>query len=117
MLTIIDADVPDDEKQAWKRAASHWRFPYWDWALKRKWFQPEDYGVPELVYLPQIQITLPHNQTRTLTNPLYQFTNPSLKSMGDKAAMGEYALQIVDDNQSTRYVWFSMHSSKQVYAD
>ncbi|MCJ1427273.1 hypothetical protein MMC29_005176, partial [Sticta canariensis] len=32
MLTIIDADVPDDEKNLWKRAASHWRFPYWDWA-------------------------------------------------------------------------------------
>ena len=113
----FDAAVHENEKTAWERAASHWRLPYWDWAVKRKWIKPEHYGVPLLVALPHVVIMLPRNKSTTLANPLYQFTNPSLKPMGDIAEMGIYHIPAIPKNGKNEYVWFTIHSYKQVYAD
>lgn len=59
MLEIIEQDILGNEKDLWKMSASHWRLPYWDWAVKKE-FNNNNYGVPKLLTLKQVEIMLPH---------------------------------------------------------
>ncbi|KAF8534625.1 common central domain of tyrosinase-domain-containing protein [Trichophaea hybrida] len=88
MLDIINTTVPDSEKELWKSAAQHWRLPYWDWAAEQPYIK--DFGVPELTTLEKVDIILPNGKT-TVDNPLWKFTNPNGKPMGD-ISMGKYAI-------------------------
>lgn len=115
MLKIIEGIPNKDnnkEKDLWKMSASHWRLPYWDWAVKSK-FNNNDYGVPKLLTLKQVKIQLPrtldHMDTRIVDNPLWQFTNPAGIAMGHPS-MKPYALQYTGPNdQKIGYVKFSIH--------
>lgn len=91
MLEIIGADVPPQYRARWKTEASHWRFPYWDWAAKSK--SNGDFTLPLLITRRSVDIiTLPQLLTRTVPNPLWQFDNPAGVPMGDPK-MGVYALK------------------------
>jgi hypothetical protein len=89
MLDIIEATVPDSEKELWKSAAQHWRLPYWDWAADQPYVK--DFGVPELTTLEKVDIVLPNLGKANVDNPLWKFTNPNGKPMGDRS-MGKYAI-------------------------
>jgi tyrosinase len=94
MLEIIDK-IPEDQRQPWQLAASQWRLPYWDWAALQPYIN--DYGVPEIFTLENIDIVLPDSnlQKVPVPNPLWKFTNPSRVPMGD-SSMGEFAIQAYD---------------------
>src|ERR1700722_677388 len=94
MLGIID-NIPADEKAPWQLAASQWRLPYWDWAAPQPYLN--DYGVPQLFTLENVNIFLPDSKLQKIPvpNPLWKFTNPSGVPMGD-GSMGDLAIQAAD---------------------
>jgi hypothetical protein len=88
---IIQKMVDTPEKDAWEFAAENWRLPYWDWA--------DDTDVPKLICMPSVKIVTspgPSAETISVPNPLYQFTMPTKKPMGDKEAHGKYAIDNAD---------------------
>jgi len=90
MKDVIDNDLTfynDAEKQAWHDEASHWRLPYWDWALP-------SYGgsMPELFKPMEVKVCVPTAKDgsqpppETVTNPLYRYqlrVDGKLTKMGD----------------------------------
>ena len=96
MLGIID-QIPADQKAPWQLAASQWRLPYWDWAALQPYIN--NYGLPELLTLQQVNIVLPNSNLKKVPvdNPLWKFTNPSGAPMGDPS-MGDLAIQADGNN-------------------
>lgn len=70
--------------------------------LSRDWAAPQPYiknfGLPEICTLDKVPIVRPDSNMRKVLvdNPLWKFSNPSGKPMGDKS-MGQYAIP-PDDN-------------------
>ncbi|MCJ1463962.1 hypothetical protein MMC07_002572 [Pseudocyphellaria aurata] len=113
MLDIIGKDVPHDHQAKWKTEASHWRFPYWDWAAKSKVHQ--DFTLPLLVTSQYVDIlTLPDMLIKTVKNPLWQFDNPANVPMGSPS-MGKYALtsKDQDDPNAAFYYWTRAFSTSK----
>ena len=94
MQGIVDK-IPADQKAPWQLAASTWRLPYWDWAAPQPYIN--NYGVPELLTMENVNIVLPNSNLQKVPqpNPLWKFTNPSKKPMGDPS-MKKLAIQAAD---------------------
>ncbi|MCJ1234885.1 hypothetical protein MMC14_002849 [Varicellaria rhodocarpa] len=84
-------------------AAESWRFPYWDWALKKPVpGQPHkrNYNVP-LVVLPKVRISLPTVlDYGDVENAFYQFTMPGGITMGDPNLQDKNSLKDLRINPS-----------------
>src|SRR5436305_3178099 len=95
MMDIIKTDVPTHEQGPWEIAASQWRLPYWDWAAHQPYIK--NYGLPEICTLEKINIVLPNSNHEKVPvdNPLWKFSNPSGKQMGDPS-MGKLAIPADD---------------------
>ena len=85
---------PESERPDLLEAASSWRLPYWDWAIKKR--VPEnptklDYNVPLVVLLKKVHVkrptTIGHGD---VDNAFYQFT------MRDDITMGDSSLESPD---------------------
>lgn len=61
------ADTYAADKDAWKQAAVNLRQPYWDWAAN-------SVPPPQVISLPQVEITTPDGQRRNVSNPLMRYT-------------------------------------------
>jgi hypothetical protein len=57
-----------------------------------------NYGIPELLTMEKVNIVLPGSNLKKVPhdNPLWKFTNPSGKKMGDKDFMKDLAIQEAD---------------------
>lgn len=86
-------DKPSEEK-LWRKAASQFRLPYWDWAKKQDYTR--DFALPQIFTRDQVLIITPEGGKELFDNPLVRFTNPSGKPMGDPS-MGANA--IPDDKE------------------
>lgn len=81
------AKYPGEDQPQLLEAAQSWRFPYWDWALKKP--IPDcpglvDYTVPIAVLQKQVKIRRPTSQgLEDFPNAFYQFTMPGNITMGD----------------------------------
>ena len=70
-------------------AAKSWRFPYWDWAMKKP--DPSqggkyDYNVPLVIRQRKVSIRLPFGGGfGEVDNAFYQFTMPNNIAMGDES--------------------------------
>ncbi|KAH6990001.1 common central domain of tyrosinase-domain-containing protein [Ilyonectria destructans] len=82
------------------KAAEFWRFPYWDWALKKpdptnpksKDKSTYDYNVPVFLGLKEVEIRLPTPQGfGTCRNAFYQFEMSNDIAMGDES-LGEFKI-------------------------
>ncbi|KAI1474550.1 Di-copper centre-containing protein [Daldinia eschscholtzii] len=83
---------PEEDKPALKEAARTWRFPYWDWALKKPIDGEErrDYNVPLAILNKTVHIRQPANELLVpYENALYQFTMPNRIAMGDWSLKSE----------------------------
>jgi hypothetical protein len=85
---------PSEEK-LWRKAASQFRLPYWDWAKKQDYTR--DFALPQIFTRDQVLIITPEGGKELFDNPLVRFTNPSGNPMGDKEFMGDNA--IPDDKE------------------
>ena len=105
------AEFPEDERPELLEAASSWRLPYWDVAMKK----PDsagnrDYNVPLVFRDKEVEIRLPvtllpppgvHAQQPNFPNALYQFTMPGNKRMGDDS-LGRLKIRDVEDEDDDR---------------
>ena len=108
MNSIIDNWKISDsnEEGKWRKAANQWRLPYWDWAIPQPYIN--NFGVPKVCTYEEVTISMPYGKTRTITNPLKQFSNPKKDAgglpvpMGDPS-MGENAIKCDDPNQGLKH--------------
>ncbi|KAF2004872.1 Di-copper centre-containing protein [Amniculicola lignicola CBS 123094] len=81
-------DLPELEE-----ALHSWRFPYWDWALKKP--TPEnknirDYTVPEVFYTEKVTVRQPPPlNVADVSNAFYKFTMPEGMTFGDARLKSE----------------------------
>ena len=71
-------------------ALDQWRFPYWDWALKKTAYDKTiDYDIPLVLYDKNVLILKPDSTSnkdlKPMPNPLYRFGMSNGITMGDKS--------------------------------
>nr|Q00024.1 RecName: Full=Polyphenol oxidase 1; Short=PPO1; Short=Phenolase 1; AltName: Full=Cresolase 1; AltName: Full=Tyrosinase 1; Flags: Precursor [Agaricus bisporus]CAA59432.1 polyphenol oxidase [Agaricus bisporus] len=74
------ADTYTVNKSEWKKAATEFRHPYWDWASN-------SVPPPEVISLPKVTITTPNGQKTSVANPLMRYT---FNSVNDGGFYGPY---------------------------
>lgn len=86
-----------DEVDDLLAAAKSWRFPYWDWALKKpdpKQGGKYDYTIPLVVQQEKVSIRLPSGTGfGEVENAFYQFTMPEKMAMGDQGLASKNPLE------------------------
>ena len=84
---IDTGKLPDPTEEAeWRKSASRFRLPYWDWARKQGY--TGNFGVPQVCTMEKVKIVAPGGKYEERENPLVCFKNPSGKPMGH-ASMGD----------------------------
>lgn len=86
---IVPTVTPASEQSVWAIEASHWRLPYWDWAAEQPYLQ--NVGVPQIFTQQTVSIVMPGSGSKTVNNPLWKFTTPDGKALGDQAR-GDWAI-------------------------
>ncbi|KAL9032333.1 MAG: hypothetical protein Q9214_008013, partial [Letrouitia sp. 1 TL-2023] len=105
---------PSSERSKLLEAAESWRWPYWDWAMKKPVpGQPHkvDYNVPLVILTREVQIRLPTTLGYgNVPNAFYQFTMPKGITMGDpsledkdKDPLKDLRIFPVDYNKGYKY--------------
>ncbi|KAJ4258014.1 hypothetical protein NW762_008151 [Fusarium torreyae] len=86
----------DDEREELLEAAKSWRFPFWDWALKKEDRNDpsqrgkRDYNVPLVIQSKKVSVRLPTGVGfGEVENAFYQFTMPGKIAMGDESLANE----------------------------
>ncbi|KAF5988305.1 di-copper centre-containing protein [Fusarium bulbicola] len=80
---------PPSDQHALHEALASWRFPYWDWAMKKA-RNPDNendltYDVPLVLKQEEVEIRVPPPQmTRKIRNALHHFQMPQGMIMGDE---------------------------------
>ena len=87
---------PEEEK-IWRKAANHFRLPYWDWARKQEY--TGNFGIPQVCTVEFVNIIIPGGLSKLFPNPLIKFSNPGNVAMGDKSKMKQYAIKEHDPNK------------------
>ncbi|KAF5005500.1 hypothetical protein FDECE_8078 [Fusarium decemcellulare] len=86
-----------DEVPSLLEAATSWRFPYWDWAMKKpdpKQGGKYDYNIPLVIQNKTVSIRLPFGSGfGEVENAFYQFTMPGKVAMGDESLASKDPLQ------------------------
>lgn len=85
MIDDIIPAFPQSEREELKKAADQWRFPYWDWAVKKKQDDgsPPNYDVPKMVKLEEVEVRTPEGSEK-IRNPFHQFVMRNGLAMGDE---------------------------------
>ncbi|KAJ5833967.1 tyrosinase [Penicillium riverlandense] len=98
--------IPSAEQVKWKKEIEKFRVPYWDWAMpspelpknktaadkiKRDWLPPDSWEAVVPIFIP--------GHEGPIANPLYKFSMPEGKTMGD---YGVSFLQ-ADENEKVLY--------------
>lgn len=97
MNSIIknDFNVDQTEQQDMQRAADTWRLPFWDWAMKKPVWKPDDPdsvqnktpgngpNVPFIITQKQIEVRSPGRKTAMVPNPMFNFALPVGQQFGD----------------------------------
>ena len=81
---------PEKEWPQLQIALDQWRFPYWDWALKKTAYDETiDYDIPLVLYDKNVLILKPDSTSnkdlKPMSNPLYRFGMSNGITMGDKS--------------------------------
>jgi tyrosinase len=88
MVNDIIPEFPKSDQTELKKAADVWRFPYWDWAMKKVDDSGEaNYNVPRLIREKEVEVRVPGGTAR-IPNPFWQFRMPDGLTMGD-AKLGQ----------------------------
>lgn len=82
-----------DDQPALVEAADVWRWPYWDWALKRHDTSGAEYDLPQLFYQPTVEVRNPTG-TANVDNPFSVFKMPNGVAMGDQKALGKLVIDV-----------------------
>lgn len=85
---------PQSDQARLNAACDSWRLPYWDWAAKKP--QPSgnpNYGVPQIVTLPTVDVFPSSGGVQNVPNPMYKFTMPGGQDMGQQG-IGQPSLGI-----------------------
>ncbi|KAL2825952.1 common central domain of tyrosinase-domain-containing protein [Aspergillus cavernicola] len=92
-IIIPGLQVSRKIKDVFRKAASTWRLPYWDWAKEPK--------IPKLLCRPKLKINVAGKETK-MDNPLFKFRMPE----GQK--MGEFEVELLKSPEfdDPLYVWF-----------
>ena len=85
MIKDIIPQFPQADQDELRKAADLWRFPFWDWALKKK---QEDgshpnYDIPRIVKPETVEVRTPEG-SETIPNPFHQFWMKDGVAMGDE---------------------------------
>ncbi|RSL54058.1 hypothetical protein CEP51_014774 [Fusarium floridanum] len=104
-LMMEEAVTREKENKEWVSAASRWRLPYWDWALKP--------SLPLLARDEKISIISSWNgqgqpQYESVDNPMYRFQMPGHKPMGDDT-YGNYRIDNKEDTPWEMCIGTSRH--------
>ncbi|KAK0671448.1 common central domain of tyrosinase-domain-containing protein [Cercophora samala] len=107
LMEKVAATFSEAEQADMRQALESWRFPYWDWAMKkpnpRHPSDPDNYNIPIIFPYGGVEIKVPASfkpnpdlppfPNTGVWNPFYQFTMPKpYTSMGDKT-LGDLAIQ------------------------
>jgi tyrosinase len=86
---------PKGEQDQLREALETWRFPYWDWALKKPVSDSsKDYTVPLVVKQQSVVVRQPTVLGYgPIPNAFYQFSMPKNISMGDHSLANDDPLQ------------------------
>ncbi|KAF4457681.1 Di-copper centre-containing protein [Fusarium austroafricanum] len=81
---------PQDDQAALLKALESWRFPYWDWAMKKARDPNNEndlnYDIPLVMNDTEVEIRLPPPQmTGKVRNAFHHFSMPGNITMGDKS--------------------------------
>lgn len=85
--TMINEIIPtfhESERKELKKAADLWRFPFWDWAVKKPSEDGEhpNYNVPKIIRPVEVEVRTPDGSAK-IPNPFHQFWMANGKTMGD----------------------------------
>ncbi|MCJ1389657.1 hypothetical protein MMC18_002514 [Xylographa bjoerkii] len=84
--------MTESQLAPWKDAAFMFRLPYWDWARKQTYV--DNFALPQVFTVENVNIFLNDGTWRDLPNPLWKFQNPMGNvPMGDKKVMQDWAIQ------------------------
>jgi Common central domain of tyrosinase len=84
MVDEIIPNFPAEEQAELKKAADEWRYPFWDFAVKKpnadgtEW----NYDAPKCIREKEVEVKVPGGK-ETIPNPFYQFRMPNGYTMGD----------------------------------
>ncbi|CAI6338770.1 unnamed protein product [Periconia digitata] len=70
-LTIVNEITDTNVKAKWRTAASKFRLPYWDWAMKAP---SGEHIMPTSIADENLSITYPNGTTKSIANPLYNYS-------------------------------------------
>jgi tyrosinase len=82
MLKLIPLIFAEEDQADMIHAAETWRFPYWDWAMKKPdWHFPDDRkkdgpNVPFIITVKTVEVKTKTGVT-SVSNPMFQFKLPS----------------------------------------
>jgi len=88
MLKLIPTTFALEDQPAMVQAAETWRFPYWDWAMRKPdWHFPNDRrrdgpNVPFIITVPTVEV-MTKTGVATVSNPMWKYRLPNGASFGD----------------------------------
>lgn len=82
-----------DDQPALIEAADTWRWPYWDWALKRHDATGAEYDLPQLFYQTTVEVRTKTGVSK-FDNPFSAFKMPNGVAMGDQKALGKLVIDV-----------------------
>ncbi|CZS88976.1 uncharacterized protein RAG0_00474 [Rhynchosporium agropyri] len=91
MLKLIPTTFALEDQPAMIKAAETWRFPFWDWAMRKPdWHSPSDRrrdgpNVPFIITIPTVEV-MTKTGSATVSNPMWRFKlpdDPKRKTFGD----------------------------------
>ena len=84
MVNDIIPTFQESEHKELKKAANQWRWPFWDWATKKKQTPTDqpNYNVPKIIRPPQVEVRTPDGSAM-VRNPFHGFEMPEGVAMGD----------------------------------
>jgi tyrosinase len=80
---------PSSDQKALHEALASWRFPYWDWAMKKQRDSNNEHGlkydIPLVLNYEEVEIRVPPPQmTLKVRNAFHHFSMPGGITMGDR---------------------------------
>ncbi|KAL8832127.1 MAG: hypothetical protein Q9191_000449 [Dirinaria sp. TL-2023a] len=111
MLDLIPGTFASSDQEAMFRAAKTWRLPYWDWAVKKPDWDPENPENPKNLE-PKVGLNVPYLltlqnvQVKTMSgyaivpNPMWKFVLPLNQKSPEKATFGQYG---ITDHEGKEY--------------
>lgn len=91
MLKLIPTTFALEDQPAMIKAAETWRFPFWDWAMRKPdWHFPDDRrrdgpNVPFIITVPTVEV-MTKTGVATVDNPMWRFKlpeDPTRKTFGE----------------------------------